>query len=727
MIPLKRGAAPSEYRMKAEAATKPLLAFVKRPAWWKLQEKPDFKRSDIIWRPVLPTLEKRFFSKCVYCETPLGVTGRGELELFRPKTLYPWLVYEWENFLIACSACNRSKGTRFPLEDEKKRAPRPELVMRERPLLLNPCEDQPDEHLTFDDKGMVVSSTKRGLATIDTLALNRTGLVRERVKHADWLRLTFTRLTEEPAIGEEEFGDLLQLLGDAAPYAGMARQIVKRLIAKQPIPQSPSEKQQRELFGYLGSVQATSVEDSAKAYRAHELHIETFSLPTSLNENVNISYFAKRRTIDRISIENFRALRRLDLRLAASADDAAAWMMVLGENATGKSSLLKAIALTLMGDTQRARAKGDFGISPDAVLTHGARQGRVRIWLCGVRQPVELSFRRGDPGFGGHASEKVLLLGYGSTRRLANERAAPELDSPSPVRIGSLFDAGARLIDVEKWLIDHVPKDYFNVAAQVLKSLLPLRPRDRLEIVRRDGKRRVVVRMFGDEISLSELSDGYQAVLALAADVLSVLLPVWKYRVQAAEGIVLVDELDAHLHPSWRKRIVSDLRRCFPNVQFIATTHDPLCLRGLNEGEVAVLRRGRGNSVLAVRDLPSPAAMTPDQLLTSEHFGLSSIVEPEISQIFREYYQLLAKGKLSSSESTKLAELKKELRSLHYMGQTRREQMMLEVIDAYLAETPPSSVEKQRVRRASAEDTLKKIYAAEGAGQRSAPKNGKAK
>ena len=73
-----------------------------------------------------------------------------------------------------------------------------------------------------------------------------------------------------------------------------------------------------------------------------------------------------------------------------------------------------------------------------------------------------------------------------------------------------------------------------------------------------------------------------------------------------ASGIVLLDEIDAHLHPRWKMRIVESLRATFSGMQFIVTTHEPLCLRGIKEQEVVVLRR-EGDDVRYIDDLPSPS------------------------------------------------------------------------------------------------------------------------
>jgi predicted ATP-binding protein involved in virulence len=58
----------------------------------------------------------------------------------------------------------------------------------------------------------------------------------------------------------------------------------------------------------------------------------------------------------------------------------------------------------------------------------------------------------------------------------------------------------------------------------------------------------------------------------------------------ATPGIVLIDELDLHLHPNWQRRIVDDLRNAFPNIQFIATTHSPFIVQSLREGELLELQ-----------------------------------------------------------------------------------------------------------------------------------------
>jgi uncharacterized protein (TIGR02646 family) len=674
MIHIERGPAPAGYKRLAGEAERRLARFFDRAYEERTQEPVPFVPR--IWKRFRPQLFARFHRKCAYCETPLNAEAF-DIEMFRPKALYPLLAYAWDNLLVACRACNAAKANRFPLDPESE------------PLLLDPCNDKAEQHLVFGRDGRVISATPRGQATIDTLNLNRLALVAARQatgQQIDALLLHATKIS-----GRALRYVKATMLADDAPYAGAARQLM---------PPASARGRQGAAAADRGPVATTK-----SVYAAHEQEIESFSL-SAKSGLVSAHYFAKRRAIERIEIRNFKAIQRLDINLAAAPEQASSWLMILGENATGKSSILRALALTLMNQ----QARRQLGLKPDDVLSHGKPEGQVRIWLTGVSAPVELAYRRGDGEFSGASEEKVLMLGYGANRMLPN-RGQSSLQS-GPVRVTNLFDPAAHLVDAETWLAG-LPTALFAVAARVLKEVLPLRKQDKLETGEdpaRPGRHRIFVRMYGEKAFLHELSDGYQSVVAMAADVLSVLLPVWKERVDSAEGVVLIDELDAHLHPVWRMQIVRTLRACFPHVQFITTSHDPLCLKGLTTGEIIVLCRNRRGTVVAREDLPSPAGMSADQLLTSEHFGLGSTIEPEIELLFREYYSLLARKGRSEAQAARLRQLKGTLARLNHMGRTRREQLMLEVIDAYLSEAPRPGRRAQEERRRSMLEQLTALW-----------------
>lgn len=95
---------------------------------------------------------------------------------------------------------------------------------------------------------------------------------------------------------------------------------------------------------------------------------------------------------------------------------------------------------------------------------------------------------------------------------------------------------------------------------------------------------RLAVTLDGETLDLMQLSDGYKTLLGLVID-LSMRLGLANPHLDdplGAEAIVMIDEVDLHLHPSWQRRVLADLLRTFPNTQFIVTTHSPFIIESLN-------------------------------------------------------------------------------------------------------------------------------------------------
>ena len=94
-----------------------------------------------------------------------------------------------------------------------------------------------------------------------------------------------------------------------------------------------------------------------------------------------------------------------------------------------------------------------------------------------------------------------------------------------------------------------------------------------------------------------------------------------------AVGTVLLDEIETHLHPEWKIRVVSVLRELFPALRFIATTHDPLCLRGLQSGETHLLRRDHETGTIEFRNIYVPKGLHADEMLTGSWFELPTTLD----------------------------------------------------------------------------------------------------
>ncbi len=141
---------------------------------------------------VKKSLQSLFKGKCAYCERKLP-QDEGLIDHFRPERStigqdgetyldhYWWLASDWDNLLFSCPECCKMKGNRFPIE-----GPRAEILAeqasldKELPLLLNPCVDDPEWHLSFDQEGNAIGHTTRAKTTITLLGLNRDSLLRER-------------------------------------------------------------------------------------------------------------------------------------------------------------------------------------------------------------------------------------------------------------------------------------------------------------------------------------------------------------------------------------------------------------------------------------------------------------------------------------------------------------------------------------------------------------------
>ncbi|MFO1499383.1 MAG: AAA family ATPase [Verrucomicrobiota bacterium] len=462
----------------------------------------------------------------------------------------------------------------------------------------------------------------------------------------------------------------------------------------------------------------------------------------------------QRRTayITEITIENFKSIRRLELSfktdqpgtapipeslslpppsavetstppkaLASPTPTRPAWKVLLGENGTGKSSVLQATALALAG----AHSLRNLKITSwEKILRRprgnraGPKAGFVRVGLS-TGDDVELRFNAKTAWFtSGPAGAQTLLRGYGPTRNLPTTRPpAGWKKVEAMVRIGNLFDSNDPMCSAERWLVNLEPAR-FNTAALALKDLLGLQQGDRIRCVRRkpsliDSRKKQICVDFGPTtVGFDELSDGYQSMIALAVDIMAGL-PKTSADFQSDTGIVLLDELGTHLHPRWRMRVVRSLQNAFPRLQFFASTHEPLCIRGLRRSEVSVLERiGQHVIKIADEDLPDPEPMRIDQLLTSRYFGLESTIDPEMDRKFQEYYRLLGQVSLTPAEQSRLALLEAEInRQPRALGFTRRDQLVYEIIDEYLARDLRLQGPEERTRlRESTKQKVAEIF-----------------
>lgn len=215
---------------------------------------------------VKAALKNLFGRKCAFCESLLMGNQPGDIEHYRPKGKvvvvdpvthvkttvagYYWLAAKWSNLLVACADCNRprtqtdhdgddrviGKSSFFPVENESHRAGSPKGIGLEVPLLLNPCEDDPAEHLEFLQDGRVqavkVAGTPspKGVATIHYCGLARLELLQMRARHRRIVMAAIRHTVAALEAGHDPGADLDDLVAFMHPheaYVALTRSLVK--------------------------------------------------------------------------------------------------------------------------------------------------------------------------------------------------------------------------------------------------------------------------------------------------------------------------------------------------------------------------------------------------------------------------------------------------------------------------------------------------------------------
>ncbi|MEC5303760.1 retron system putative HNH endonuclease [Bacillus thuringiensis] len=262
MIYVQRGQEPKALNLNNKKSTG--YKELQRAKFYFLVNHHNFKFNAYRATGVKDELENMFKEKCCYCETNYTTSSHGHIEHFRPKGAieihekrlsypgYYWLAMDWNNLLLSCSICNSDyKGNKFPIINESKRIKGPLDKNEEEVLLLNPCEDNPDEHLTFTNLGHVIvkGDSLKGKKSIETYGLYRVQLTKVRAKEAKEIELkmvhiinslnTLTVLFEcqgHPAINKQieenievivtSYKNILDKINNPGePYLAMKRQI----------------------------------------------------------------------------------------------------------------------------------------------------------------------------------------------------------------------------------------------------------------------------------------------------------------------------------------------------------------------------------------------------------------------------------------------------------------------------------------------------------------------
>ncbi|TDC21065.1 ATP-binding protein [Streptomyces sp. 8K308] len=401
-------------------------------------------------------------------------------------------------------------------------------------------------------------------------------------------------------------------------------------------------------------------------------------------------------------VRGFYGPRVVDLDFARPDGSYAGWTVLAGRNGSGKTTLLRAIVLALGGINRADQldeelndwlspgqdsGSASVGVLPDLTHDIGAigsgRQDAVLVWHRTSEfhvmslQPGELeplSERSPKPGW--------FYAAYGPFRRLTGGEYTPGLANRLTA-VRTLFHEDAALTEpVEQLIKEHYERlDGEREAAELLESALRLLSNGLLP----DGCRVSRVSTKGlwvihseDEFPLRRMSDGFRAVVALVLDIMRHMQSAYGsldleerdgVPVLPKPGVVLIDEIDAHLHVSWQRRIGRWLKTHFPAIQFIVTTHSPYICQAADPNGLIRLPGPFDQEAPCVVDdelFGRVVYGSGDDAVVSELFGVDSPYSAGAEEMRSELAELelaVVTGQADEAQRRRFAELRDRLSS----------------------------------------------------------------
>jgi hypothetical protein len=382
--------------------------------------------------------------------------------------------------------------------------------------------------------------------------------------------------------------------------------------------------------------------------------------------------------LKKIRIRNVKCFEDFELDFS-DGEGVRLWTALLGRNGLGKSTLLQAIGAVLAGLGAFLELKP---VSEDW-LRDGTGRGEIGAALLRPHEcfnPIretELVVRPGgveleerltpweDGSFVRHtelsSQEEWFACGYGPFRRLSGGTEESNRILTSGRRAAcfiTLFREGAAVTNASEWLVElyNTARDGDERNARALEQVRQAFAEQFFPVpveLKVNAREALLVLPGREPMKFEQLSDGYRSMLALGVDMLRWMIAAFPDAEKPMEcpGVVLIDELDAHLHPTWQREIGLWLRAKFPKVQFIIATHSPFLAQVADEGGNIVLEEVDG-AVRARPETESVHTWRADQILT-ELFQLPNTYAPDVSRALEQFYALHVKrstGQLSTDE-----------------------------------------------------------------------------
>lgn len=344
-----------------------------------------------------------------------------------------------------------------------------------------------------------------------------------------------------------------------------------------------------------------------------------------------------------LTIENVKCFKgQQTIDLSDGNGKPALWTVILGNNNTGKTTLLRCLAdlepvLDIGDDKERSylpKASRNVGnLHYDYPLNY-----KIECKWIGKKCNWNFSLNSRTKGVSSWGASNLLydtignaiIYGYGISRRMGDTSLSESANQDNTV---SLFNDNVLLTNAEEWLLQTFFAEKLNKpnAAETLARIKTVLISGILPDVQDfqfdttdNFQGFVKIKTDYGWIKLRELGYGYQVTLAWVVDLAKKLFERYPESENPLHepAIVLVDEIDLHLHPEWQRKIISFLSKQFPRTQFIATTHSPLIVQSAENINLVLLEKNEDHVIIKQRpDIKTFKGWTVDEILT-ELMGL---------------------------------------------------------------------------------------------------------
>lgn len=385
-----------------------------------------------------------------------------------------------------------------------------------------------------------------------------------------------------------------------------------------------------------------------------------------------------------LSIYEFKCFHKAKLALqypgreGDGASEIANINLILGDNGGGKSSVLRGLAIAVLAPALlrsgfvpyrlvRRQAPGTPDVGDCLLKLIG--QPDIQELAAGVKDEIELLARLEPPTRGNldrltldrtpdspiepllddDQAPAFFVVGYGATRRVEtsdySEGSARRSRGLRYQRIAGLFEDHVALRPLTTWLTRLQRREQrFAEAVALLDAVLPGNIRFHGEFFEEDEQ--YLFDFEGISTPFGALSDGYKAFIGWVGDLIGHLADVAPEGVplDRITGIVLVDEIDLHLHPAWQREVVPLLSSTFPCLQFMFSSHSPLVASSVKRENIFVTDRAEDGTATIEQIDEHVYGQSVEHVLLSSYFGLTTTRPPSVRQEAESLFKRAAEG-----------------------------------------------------------------------------------